>query len=392
MTSHALSWLARCASALAILAPALASAQAAPMSRVPPSLVEVWALAADSSRFRAPKSIAVAGECHVWLADPLNGVWRVPCEGGPAERIGGVGSGPDDFGYPVIAARFASDTVAIYDRAAQQLFYFAATGEFARARPVVVSESVFGRVQGTAPANAGGALLAWTVKLPNPADKHERSYIVSIGADGVVRDSVLAMGAPQSIMYEASFAAGRFDAPLQRRPFVVFLGDTGLVLGFNDRETVSVYDTLGGIRRLITLPIPEPGAVARTDREAYADSIKRGAEREMDALQYDLSLRTRYRVEVDRILAELVYPAERQHFDMLAVDERSGALWVLLPGRNVSYARTWLVCTFTDMSICRTVRVPHKGAVVSVAIFGGALYAIERALDRDPRVAKYAAQ
>ena len=173
------------------------------------------------------------------------------------------------------------------------------------------------------------------------------------------------------------------------RPFAAFLGDTGFVLGFNDREIVSLYDSVAGIRRTVKLPLGDATLATKADRDAYADSIKRSAEREMDALQYDLSLRNRYRAEVDRLLAELKYPVRRQLFDLLAVDERGDALWVLLPGRDASYARTWMVCTFTDMSFCRTLRVPHKGAVTAVAIRGGAMYAIERALDSAPRVAKY---
>jgi hypothetical protein len=391
MTLHELVRLARCGVALATFIPRAAFAQDAPPSaaRVVQSLIESWAITADTTRFRSLQSIVVAGDCHVWLVDPTTGVWRVPCEGGAETLVGAIGYNVEDFGHPIAAARFGTDTVVVYDRAAQQLFHFSASGEFAGARPMVVDEAIYGRVNNVARSGASGALLAWTVRYPTPADKRERAYILAINPDGTVRDTVLAVAPPASIMYDASFAAGRFDAPLQVRPFVAFLGDTGLALGFNDREIVSVYDSLAGIRRTVKLPLTEPATVTRADRDAYADSIKRSAEREMDALQYDLSLRNRYRAEVDRVVAELAYPARRQLFDLLAVDERAESLWVLLPGRDASYARTWMVCTFTEMSFCRTLRVPHKGAVTAVAIRGGAMYAIERALDSAPRVAKY---
>ncbi|HKS07852.1 MAG TPA: hypothetical protein VJR92_16230 [Gemmatimonadaceae bacterium] len=391
MTLHDLARLARCGVALALFIPRTAFSQDTPppVPRVVQSLIESWAITADTTRFRSLQSIVVAGECQVWLVDPTTGVWRVPCEGGVETLVGAIGYDVEDFGHPIAAARFGADTVVVYDRAAQQLFYYSANGEFVRARPMAIDESVYGRVQDVARSSVNGALLAWTFRYPSAADKRERAYVVAMHPEGTVRDTVLAVAPPASILYEASFATGRFDAPLHVRPFTAFLGDTGFVLGFNDRETVSLYDSLAGIRRTVKLPLGEPAPVTKADRDAYADSIKRSAEREMDALQYDLSLRNRYRAEVDRVLAELKYPERRQLFDLLAVDERGESLWVLLPGRDASYARTWMVCTFTDMSFCRTLRVPHKGAVTAVAIRGGALYAIERALDSAPRVAKY---
>ena len=392
MTLHELVRLARCSVALATFIPCVTQSQDAPPApriNAVQSLIESWAITADTMRFRSLQALVVAGECHVWLVDPITGVWRVPCEGGQETLVGKVGYAPDDFGHPIAAARFGADSVVVYDRAAQHLLYFTAAGEFARARPMVVDEAVFGRVHEFARARGNDGMLAWTIRYPTPADKSERAYVLAMNADGTVRDSVLAVAPPASIMYEASFAAGRFNAPLQARPFTVFLGDTGLVIGFNDRETVSVYDSLGGIRRTVRLPFADAGSVTKGDRDAYADSIKRSTEREMDELQYDLSLRNRYRAEVDRVLSELKYPAHRQLFDLLAVDERDESLWVLLPGRELSYTRTWMVCTFTEMSFCRTVRVPHRGAVASVAIRSGAMYAIERTLDGAQRVAKY---
>lgn len=76
--------------------------------------------------------------------------------------------------------------------------------------------------------------------------------------------------------------------------------------------------------------------------------------------------------------------------EMIVQDESADAAWVLLAGAR-GVPRTWLFCTLSATSVCRSLVVPHQGDVVGAAFHASAVYAIERLADGMLRIAKYGA-
>jgi hypothetical protein len=331
--------------------------------------------------------------CTVWFADPRTGVWRVPCNtGGVPTQVAKVGTDSGDFSAPWVMKAFRADTVALWDYVQQRMTLFA--GDTSHSLPVSIPEAQFGRVFDFSLPLADSSMRFWTIVYPATADNlAQRSYVVT-ARDSVARDTIAAFAGVQSVFYQSGDGVyGRFDTPLQRRPFVSFFRNGGFVAGRNDDPAIGVYDSTGMLVRSVNLPLPPPATVTRADRDAYADSVKRTVERGLASQQADDSVRVRFRTEIDRMLKDdVTFPATRPRFDMLLLDEKEETVWVLMPGAGKSYTRTWYICALTEMSFCRTQLVPHQGAVVAVAIVGSAMYAIEQSADGVPRIAKYDSQ
>jgi hypothetical protein len=345
---------------------------------------------ADTSLFVAPRSLLVTSDCNVWVVDPRSGVWRWPCDTNVPAAAGSAGQGPGEFEHAWFVGAYAGDTIAVYDRSLMRLTLLHSDGELVRTRSLLVSEHLVGRLFSFSQLLSDGSMRLWTTTFPMPDAtlKQHRSYVLALRPDGTVRDSIARFDGMQSLFYEGDLT-GRFDAPLQRKPFVVFLKEGGFIIGNNDHARLDAFDADGRRLRTISLPLPPAASVTSADRKAYADSIRHSAEDEMETLHYDDALRAQFRTRIDQLLRDVQFPATRQRYDQLVLDDREQAVWVLPPAAGTSYARTWFVCTLTEMSTCRTVAVPHSGAVVSAAVRNGTLYTIERTQDGLSRVAKY---
>ncbi len=314
-----------------LLAPALAASILATAARAQTepvhvaSLRELWSVTADSTIFAAPRSIvAIGAECALWITDPLSGVWRMPCDGGVPVQAGRLGEGPNDFSRPLFAASLRGDTVGVWDGALQRLSLFLANGEFAGSRSLSVPEFLDGSVAGLAPGATPGTLLALTTKSSPIGEKtDDLDRILTLRADGSVRDSLAAMPGSQWVTYQAGDSLVRVGAPQQRRAFAGFFRDGGFLIASSDDARVDVYDASGRRLRTVTLPLPAPAGVTKSDRDAYADSVRRSSDREMEMLHTDDSLRVRVRADIDRMLRDgVTFPAMRQRYDRLVLDER----------------------------------------------------------------------
>jgi hypothetical protein len=287
--------------------------------------------------------------------------------------------------------RFYGDTVALWDRRLQRLMLYAPNGMFSRHVALRVPEATEGRLLAFSPTVRDGTTNVLVSRFPTiGAQQDLQSYVLSVSATGDVRDTLATSIGFASVFWQASFGAGRFDSPMQRKPLIAFFEDGGFILGRNDTASADIYDARGAKRRSILLPLPAPAKVEQTDRVAYVDSIKRSSEREMLAQRYGPTLQARFSQQVEILVKEIKYPALRQQYDQLVLAEPEGTIWVLLPGIGRSYARTWLVCDVTGGRLLRRVMVPHHAAVIAAVVHDGALYAIEQSVDGIPRVAKYA--
>ena len=351
---------------------------------------EQWHLDTAQSPLHTPRSLAITGACELWFADARAGVFRLGCAGGTPTRFGAVGRGDQDYQTPWVVAAVGADSVALFDRTLERVNVYATASGHGRSTPARLPETAFGLVK--AMSLAGGAPLFWTMQYPNvtdPAALH--SYVTRLASDGVPAETLAMFDGLPSVYWGSSFSGSHLGLPPQRRPVVVFLRSGGFVVGNTDNATIVVHDRTGAEVRTLTLDLPAAAALSRADRDAYADSVRKSADAEMDALHYNQPERKQYRAQLDTYLSEdVTYPDKRQRYDALVVDVADASLWVLLPGSGKSYTRTWEAYSLADGSMQQRVAVPHKGAVVDAQVRDGAIYAIEQALAGPMRVAKYA--
>jgi hypothetical protein len=383
--------------ALGAAAMLAAAGAGAPAGAQKPSanLHEVWSTLGDSGVFVAPQSIVVTSDCTVWIADPRSGLWRLSCNfGGAPVKVEADSAGPHNLQIPWLVAPFRGDTVAVWDRGAARIALFAPGGTFLRAQPAPLAEATTGLPLALSVPLSDGTVRAWTLAFPGSpgARRDPRSYVITMQPDGAVRDSLLAVSGPQSTWYDTAGLYGHLPAPLQRKPFVTFFQNGGFIAGTNATAQLTVYDSGGHAQRTISLPLQPPPRVTTLDRDAFLDSARKGFEREMEQAQIDDTVRAKLRDLIAPLLRDATYPEVRQQYDQLLLDEGENTVWVLLPGSGATYDRTWLICSLSEYSFCRTQTIPHQGAVLAVAIRGAAVYAIEQARDGLVRIAKYDSQ
>jgi hypothetical protein len=361
------------------------SAQRAPV--VP--MKESWHVEAAQSVFHAPHSLVAFGECQVWVADAVAGVWRLGCEGGTPQLIGKQGLGRGEYQQPWELTAAGRDSVALFDRVLQRVNVYTADGAAVASRDVRFPETSVGEC--AAISYGGGAFRVWTSQFPNAADPGAlRSLVLAFRAPGNAYDTLAVFDGLPSVYWGSSFGGSRLAVPHQRRPYVAFLPDGGFIAGSNGDERLVVYDAAGQQRRAIALGLPAAQAVTKGDRDAYVDSVRKVTEQEMSVLHYNSPEKAKYRAQIDTYLKEDVsFPARRQLYDRLVVDGRGESLWVLASGTGKNYTRTWEVHDIASGDVTRRVTVPHKGAVAAAAVRDGALYVIEQPLGGQARVAKY---
>jgi hypothetical protein len=360
--------------------------------------VQHWSIEAEDSEFVAPQSIAITASCQVWIADPQSGLWRLACDDPTPTPVGRPGGGPAEFrAITHITSTRDGAQVVLWDRVLQRASVFAESGKFERLQTLRLPEGPFGRVLGLTMTRQDSVALVWTSVQPRMGNEQARqSFVFSIGRNGTVHDSLAVLEGFDSIRFQARMGKGmldsRFDAPLQRRPFVVFLPDGGFLTGRNDGPSLTRYTASGRTVRTIPLPIPRPGRVTSRDRSAYMDSIRLSAERELEGTRSNEAFRKEFWQAFDANINRAVkYPETRQSYDHLILDDTAQHLWVQLPSHDESYTRTWLEVGLADGAPRRRITVPHKGAVVAAAIVGDSLIAIERSRDAFPRIARYGA-
>ena len=335
---------------------------------------ESWRLEAAQSVFRAPHSLVAFGECQVWVADAVAGLWRLGCEGGTPQLIGTQGLGQGEYQQPWELNSAGWDSVVLFDRALQRGIVYAADGAVVATREMRVPETSMGEC--AAIAYRGGVFRVWTNQFPDAADPGAlRSLVLAFKSLGIAHDTLAAFAGLPSVYWGSSFGGSRLAVPHQRRPYIAFLPDGGFIAGSNDDARIVVFDAAGHELRAIALSLPVAQAVTNGDRDAYADSVRKITERDMSVLHYNAPERAKYRAQIDTYLTEDVsFPARRQLFDRLVIDARGEALWVLASGTGKNYARTWKVYDIASGELRRRVTVPHTGAVAGAAARDGSLY------------------
>ena len=379
---------ARCA-VVAVMIVALPARAVAQKPIGPAPLRDVWHMDAGRSSLKSPRAVAVTGDCISWFADADSGVFRLACTARTASPVGAVGAKDGEYREPWLMAPAGGDSVLLYDRSLERISVYTGEGKFAFTTPMRLSSAAFSDV--TSLNFGGGTVRAWMSHFPSAADPEALpSHVVRIRADGKTRDTLATLEGVSSVYWGSTFSGSHIPVPTARRAVVAFTRDGGFVVGYTNEARVVLHDSAGRVVRTIELGLPAALAVTKGDRDAYADSVRRFTDAEMDVLHYESAERKQFRSQIETYVKEdAVFPERRQLYDRLVLDASEGSLWVLLPGTGKNYARTWEVYAMTDGSLARRVTVPHKGAVVDAAVKDGVLYAVERTLAGASRVAKY---
>jgi hypothetical protein len=302
------------------------------------------------------------------------------------------GQGPGEFREPWSLSLIRGDTIAVWDKTLNRLTFLSPSGAFISQRPLVFGQATEGRVRAVAVQGPlGGRVMAWAIRHPGTsrlADA-QRAFVWRTDTAGLPRDSVVSMDGPQSIVATFRFGATRLDAPLQRRPFVLFRPDGSFIVANNDHQRIELFDTAGRRVKTVTLQLPPAPRVTSKDRAAYRDSTLASVEREMAGLQYGQALRERFRTAIKRVVDQAQYPSTRPFYEQIIRGDDQSELWVLLPASGSSYHRRWRVVDSTNGALRREIEIPHRANVVAATVREGALYSVEWTRDGIPRVAMY---
>lgn len=350
---------------------------------------EAWRFVVGSGALQRPQSVFVGTDCMVWIADETAGVYRIPCAGAPPLLVAAVGRENADYQMPWVVGPSNAQSVAVFDKQRLRVRTYTTDGSAREFSDVRLPEAATGRISGIALTSAG--LRVWLQQYPNANDPQSlQSMVIAFNQSGTKRDTLARLDGVPSIYWGSTFAASHLGIPHHRRSLVAFSPDGGFVTGMSDGSTVSVFDAHGTAVREVQLEAQAARAINNADKDAYADSVKRTTDREMESLHYNVPEKKKYQAQIATYLREdIVFPAQRQLYDRFIVDASGEFLWVQISGTGKNYARTWEVYSLRTGTFSRRVTIPHKGAVISAAVSDNALYAIEQPLDGASRVVKY---
>jgi hypothetical protein len=205
---------------------------------------------------------------------------------------------------------------------------------------------------------------------------------------GVLRDSILAVDGPESVIDRDGTSQSRIDAPFQRRPVVLFVQNGDVLVGNSGDSVVRRYNGRGDLISEVTLSLPVIRATERGKR-AFIDSTRAGMMEELGRQPFPSDLRAYFVAKFDRMLRELKFPATLPRYVNAELDPSGEHVWVRLPDAGGRSSATWRVFRVRDGLLVRTVRVPHQGAVLDAAVGREALFTIEADGDGVHRVLRY---
>jgi hypothetical protein len=348
----------------------------------------------DSLGLTAPRRIAAASACDLWIVDDRGLVRRLQCDraggqGWSQRSIGAAGGGPGEYRYPWFAA-VERDSLWLWDRQLGRLTPFAlSTGAPGRSRSFATHVSGIDPSAVVVPVRGSDDVIAVFRRQSREPSGVRVTLVVQRLHEvrGVLR--TLFEGADSgSVYWERSPLSGRFDAPFGLG-ISVHVSPARLTLLDRQAGTVRSISLADGIATDVPLLLP-PAMTARPEhRRRYADSVRASITREAELLRYDAPLVDRFRRVYDDVLAELRYPRTLARLERVAVDEQRGRIAVAMASAADSWARDWIVQPLAGPPSDMRRRIPHRGAVLDAAFAGGCLITLERQADESVLMGRY---
>ncbi|UCC24858.1 MAG: hypothetical protein JSU98_14165 [Gemmatimonadales bacterium] len=248
-------------------------------------------------------------------------------DGSHEVTLGRKGSGPEEFGSPVLAGRLPGDTLVVFDRDRRWVALVHPEGGFGRSFLLGPEAGDFVQAQGLvgdqAMAFGGGMFFSSDEGFPQGRVRPRSTY-GTVGLDG---SPGMSLGdIPAAEMWAAAVEGG-FRA--WRLPFgkitVAAAGPRYFYLGLNESWEIAVYGLNGELSSLIRTDRPTPEVTAAL-RDAYLDEQESRADDEAE------------RVEIRATFRDIPFAQLLPHYELLRVDAL-GYLWVRdpsLPGETSS--------------------------------------------------------
>src|SRR4051812_16231853 len=74
-------------------------------------LRDVWHYETGKSELKSPRALVVTGECTLWFADAVAGLFRLGCTAQTAQMVGTIGTNDGEYREPWMLARGDGDSV-----------------------------------------------------------------------------------------------------------------------------------------------------------------------------------------------------------------------------------------------------------------------------------------
>ncbi len=355
---------------------------AASVASIAPAQAPAQWVDLDSLGMTAPRRLAAASSCDIWLIDDRGPIQRLRCDVGASRTwsrsvVGGSGAGPGEYGYPW-SITVARDSVWLWDRRLVRLTPYAIRDAGpGRARSLAAHTS-FNDAPEVAPVHGSDdVILISRRQKPGPTGIRVTLLAQRVNEVTGVVQTLFEGPDSSSIFWERDELGGRFDAPFGQGQ-VFQLSPARLVLVDRRAGTVQNVPIEGGAPSAVPLRVPAAAPVRQADRRRYADSVLAAALAEMGQHRYGPTLVARFRGVLDDVLGSVVFPRTMARIERVAVDERSGRIAVALVSTEPSPERNWLVQPLAGPATATPRKVPHRGAVVDAAFAGGCLVTLER--------------
>jgi hypothetical protein len=216
--------------------------------------------------------IVVTAEGRIILVDQQAQHLKVFDAAGVYEQtIGQAGSGPGEFGPgvgPVLIGR--GDTLIVPDLGNQRVNILKSDGSEPADFRMSFEQGIPARWDVTQAGDLVYQLRA--LNLPNTEQRETLDLIATVSYAGEIMDTLLTPARGES------FTFGDDGQPIRMifapEPVWSMVGDDGLCFAVNDAFRLSMYDALGGLNRIVTVPV-EGKPVTNADIQFFMETVDR---------------------------------------------------------------------------------------------------------------------
>jgi hypothetical protein len=220
----------------------------------------------------APGGIAVTPDGRIFVVDQQAQHLKVFSADGVFEQtIGQAGSGPGEFGPgvgPVLIGR--ADTLIVPDLGNQRVNILKSDGSEPASFRMSFEQGIPARWD-----MMGGGDLVYQLRslnLPNTEQRDTLDLIATANYAGEIQDTLMTPKRGESFSFNEDGQPVRMV--FSPEPVWTVVGDDGLCFAVNDVFRLSMYDAMGGLTRIVELPV-ERKPVTQAEIDFFIETVER---------------------------------------------------------------------------------------------------------------------